>query len=281
MYQETTTWESRTYEYHNKYVRNYRAIGVLWAILTVCFVIINIVVFVQPQWIGDTGSIDAAGYGHFGLYRHCALRSNEALVCSGGIDNWDTILSPAFKAATAFIGLSALFILLCICCFLLFFFLRAYYVFYICGTIQALSVLCMFLGCVIYPAGWDHLIVYNVCKGGLYNAGVCQIRWAFILAIIGIFDILFLCILAFVLALKYPKALPTYYKSETMTKSEMNGYHYDTASDKKSNMAINPVMMMPPPPHEADRYSEYSHRSDPARSRRLDPHHKGRSDFQL
>jgi Lipoma HMGIC fusion partner-like protein len=40
--------------YHTNYARNAKAIGVMWAIFTVCFAIINIVAFVQPQWIGDT-----------------------------------------------------------------------------------------------------------------------------------------------------------------------------------------------------------------------------------
>jgi hypothetical protein len=57
------------------------------------------------------------------------------------------------------------------------------------------------MGCSIYPNNWDSKIVTDVCETSLsYYAGKCQIRWAYILAIIGIFDILFLCILAFVLA---------------------------------------------------------------------------------
>ncbi len=54
---------------------------------------------------------------------------------------------------------------------------------------------------MVYPSNWaDHRIV-NVCEtSGYYNSGKCRIKWAYILAIIGVFDILLLGILALVLA---------------------------------------------------------------------------------
>ncbi|GIY58544.1 hypothetical protein CEXT_532801 [Caerostris extrusa] len=51
--------------YHANYMRNSKAIGVLWGVFTICFAIINAVVFIQPQWIGDTP--DSRGTGYFGL----------------------------------------------------------------------------------------------------------------------------------------------------------------------------------------------------------------------
>jgi hypothetical protein len=55
---------------------------------------------------------------------------------------------------------------------------------------------------VIFPSGWDHMYVRRICgeDAGDYDIGKCEMRWAYILAIIGIFDILMLAILAFVLA---------------------------------------------------------------------------------
>lgn len=38
-------------------MRNSRAIAVLWAIFTICLAIINVVVFIQPYWIGDSINI--------------------------------------------------------------------------------------------------------------------------------------------------------------------------------------------------------------------------------
>jgi len=65
----------------------------------------------------------------------------------------------------------------------------------------------MFLGCVIYPAGWHHLFVRRICgdDSGDYAIGQCEMRWAFILAIIGFFVILMLAIMAFCLACNQPR----------------------------------------------------------------------------
>ena len=64
----------------------------------------------------------------------------------------------------------------------------------------------MFLGCVIFPHGWTNFNVVRICgtSVGRYAIGQCMMRWAYILAIIGIFDIMILAILAFVLAKMYP-----------------------------------------------------------------------------
>ncbi|KAA0714051.1 LHFPL tetraspan subfamily member 5 protein [Triplophysa tibetana] len=55
--------------YHTNYVRNSRAIGVLWGVFTLCFGIITVVVFIQPYWIGDSVNTPQAGY--FGLFHYC------------------------------------------------------------------------------------------------------------------------------------------------------------------------------------------------------------------
>ena len=61
--------------------------------------------------------------------------------------------------------------------------------------------MCMILGCVIYPNNWDNRRITDICETSTsYYPGKCEIRWAYILAIIGIFDILFLAILALVLS---------------------------------------------------------------------------------
>lgn len=45
-YTDTTT------AYHESYARNSRAVGVLWAIFTICFAILNVLILLQPYWIG-------------------------------------------------------------------------------------------------------------------------------------------------------------------------------------------------------------------------------------
>ena len=51
-----------------------------------------------------------------------------------------------------------------------------------------------------------------------YFVGDCGIRWAFILAIIGIFDAFILAILAFVLCTRQAKLLPEYAGNGAITK---------------------------------------------------------------
>ena len=65
----------------------------------------------------------------------------------------------------------------------------------------------IFLGCVIFPAGWHHMYVRRICGGGVwdYDIGHCEMRWAFILAIISFFVILMLAIMAFCLACNQPR----------------------------------------------------------------------------
>ena len=60
----------------------------------------------------------------------------------------------------------------------------------------------MFLGCVIFPSGWDNSEVQRICgkDANKFQIGQCGVRRDFILAIIGVFDALVLSILAFVFA---------------------------------------------------------------------------------
>ena len=133
-----STYESdmEYYHYQANYLRNSRAIGVLWAVFTMCFAIINVVVFVQPQWLGDTET--SKGTGYFGLWKSCRLlQDGQDLLCEGRLDDFSSIATPAFRAATVFVGLSVVIILLCLCSMILFFFLHSSTVFHICGWMQA------------------------------------------------------------------------------------------------------------------------------------------------
>ncbi|MGH0175595.1 UNVERIFIED_CONTAM: hypothetical protein FKN15_070847 [Acipenser sinensis] len=63
------------------------------------------------------------------------------------------------------------------------------------------SAVCLVLGCMIFPNGWDSEAVRDMCGDDTdkYTLGNCSVRWAYILAIIGILDALILSFLAFVL----------------------------------------------------------------------------------
>lgn len=59
----------------------------------------------------------------------------------------------------------------------------------------------MAFGCLIYPYNWSDPQIVDICETSRsYYAGKCRIKWAYILAVISIFDILFLAILALVLS---------------------------------------------------------------------------------
>ncbi len=124
--------------YHDNYMRNSRAIGVLWAIFTICFATINVVVFIQPYWIGDSVSTPHAGY--FGLFHYCVGdgNSNRELICHGTFSDFSSIPSGAFKVASFFVLLSMVLILSCIGCMALFFFCNTASVYKTCAWMQLL-----------------------------------------------------------------------------------------------------------------------------------------------
>jgi len=250
--------------YSTKFMRNSKAIGVLWGVFTVCYTIITIVVFVQNDWIGDSNY--SKGPGNFGLWSWCTESQNGEELCRGRLDDFSSILSPAFRAATVFTGLSVIIILLCLLAFVLFFMCSSSDVFKICGSMQLLSGLCLAIGILCYPAGWGHQEVKAICgpQAGDYRLGNCGVRWAYILAVVAFFDSIILGCLAFTLAGKKVKFNdePTY-MNPSVYKGEVNGgYIGDNHSIGGSRKSLNlqPVMLMPHGP-EGDRYSEYSHRT--------------------
>ncbi|KAF7253714.1 LHFPL tetraspan subfamily member 5 protein [Varanus komodoensis] len=255
--------------YHTNYVRNARAMGVLWALFTLCFAVILMVTFIQPYWIGD--SIDTPQAGYFGLYSYCIGNAlTGELICKGSPLDFGTIPSSAFKTAMFFVGISTFLIIGCILCFSLFFFCNAATVYKVRYTAMGGSeitpvtlrqavgsqaklkppLLCAMLslngtgshkrvaegldhatqllvanaslgaglsiGCLLYPDGWDSPEVKRMCgeKTDKYTLGVCTVRWAYILCIIGILDALILSFLAFVLGNRQDNLLPSDFQVE-------------------------------------------------------------------
>lgn len=72
----------------------------------------------------------------------------------------------------------------------------------------------MALACIIFPNAYDDDDVRRICgqDAKAYTFDKCQIRWAYILAIVLIFDALILAVLAFVLAARQAKRLPEFEK---------------------------------------------------------------------
>lgn len=121
--------------YATSYVRNSKAIGVLWAIFTICYAIIGVVSFVTPEWIGNVGGDNP---GKFGLWSVC-FAEDIGEQCRGRVDDLLTMSNIAFQVATIFVALAVLTALLTICAMLLFFFCHSTTVFHICGWMQLVS----------------------------------------------------------------------------------------------------------------------------------------------
>ena len=62
--------------YATNYIRNSKAIGVLWGIFTICYAIIGVVAFVTPEWLGD---LEHENPGRFGLWTRCSYGGNGTL----------------------------------------------------------------------------------------------------------------------------------------------------------------------------------------------------------
>ncbi|KAK4010528.1 LHFPL tetraspan subfamily member 3 protein [Daphnia magna] len=247
----------------SNYLRSSKAVGVLWGVFTFCFAIIDVVVFIQPQWIGDT--VESKGTGYFGLWKHCSLVKSavgQEIICKGQLEDFNTILNPAFRAATVFVGLSVVIIVLCLCAMLFFFFFSPSTVFHICGWLQFFSGAFLIVGVLAFPGGWSDPSVQEVCGPSArhFYPGQCGLRWAYILAMIGVADVLVLAALAFTLAVRHVKLLslqpyPIIYKGEVN-----QGYVNDGQRSRRSSahtVSGQSVAMFPHPGEVHDRMPEY------------------------
>lgn len=245
----------KTLDYFISYKRHSTAVALMWGIFTCGFVVLNVIVFIQPEWIGRVDDqLPVSGY--FGLYRLCRLTNGgDSLVCNGMFNNFYSIDNAAFRASTFFVGVSCLIIFLCILLFVLFFVIKHSIVYVICGILQFISGIFMFLGCIIFPAGWGSKAVQDICgpDAASFVIADCAVGWAYILAMVGIFDVLFLAILAFVLAGRQENWVKNTFAFGS-SRSDVNGFIEDNSSSKPS-MFIQPTLSMP----DNDRLSEFSH----------------------
>ena len=85
------------------------------------------------------------------------------------------------------------------------------------------SAILMLLACIIYPSGWSNSEVTTICgtESGEYKLGLCSIRWAYMLAILGFFDAAVLAVLAFCLASKQA-CIELYSSAGSVHKCESN-----------------------------------------------------------
>uniref|UniRef100_A0A8W8M872 Uncharacterized protein n=1 Tax=Magallana gigas TaxID=29159 RepID=A0A8W8M872_MAGGI len=104
------------------------------------------------------------GWGFFGLYEYCErLQVGGEYSCRGDFMDFASLTNDSFRAASMLVGVCNLVFIFSVVCLLLFCFLKAATVLKICGVLQAIGCVCMALGCIIYPNGWDDEMVQRTC----------------------------------------------------------------------------------------------------------------------
>ncbi|XP_068143010.1 LHFPL tetraspan subfamily member 3 protein [Drosophila tropicalis] len=252
-----------THLYASKYIRNSKAIGVLWAIFTICYAIIGIVAFVTPEWIGDP---DNDGAGRLGLWQQCQ-RDEIFDNCRRRWENILVVPTFSFQLATFFmlsaIGLALLTIFFLVCLM----FMKSTRVFYICGWMQIISAFCMIVACAAFPFGWNSDDFRKICgpEANRFELGLCGIRWAYPLAIIGCIDGVVLATLAFILATRHVRLQPDPIYQNSLYKGEINNAYLtdaiSLAGSRKSNphitgLNLQPILLVAPP--NEDSISQFS-----------------------
>ncbi|KAJ8265106.1 hypothetical protein COCON_G00142050 [Conger conger] len=194
--------------YQTEFVRSARAVGALWAICTLCFAIIEVVILIQPSWVG-TREIHYQGgtrpplAGTLGLFEVCL----ESVPVSRTL--------PAFQwpCVPAMVWVS-------VGCLCLFRFCNAATVYKICAWLQLTAGrggagegrrgFCLALACVLFPDSWECAEMRALCgeRVSSFSPGNCSVHWAFVLAMLGVLDAAILATLAFVLGNRQDALLP-------------------------------------------------------------------------
>ncbi|CAH1710474.1 LHFPL tetraspan subfamily member 3 protein [Aphis gossypii] len=254
--------------YATNYVRNAKAVGVLWGIFTVCYAIIVAVAFITPEWIGDTTTSENPA--RFGLWSSCYFGNGVSTAvedCQGKLEDISNIPSVAIRVAAIFGSVSVCIAIIIVVMLLLFFFFQSTTVYMICGWLHVLSAGCLIASIVVFPMGWDSPHIQKTCgpEAKSYSLGDCNFRWAYLLAVIASVDALILSALAFILATRHIKLQPEPLYASTLRKGELNsGYLGDSSASmagSRKSLNLQPVMLMPQPMMDQDRFSEFSNRT--------------------
>ena len=123
-------------------------------------------------------------------------------MCRGALQDFTSIISPAFRAATVFTGLSVVVTVCAIIVWLAICFTSTKDLFKLSGVLQILSGLFMLIVILSYPAGWDNKHVMTVCGEEVdqFSLGTCSLRWGYMLAIVTCCDAFLLGTLALTLS---------------------------------------------------------------------------------
>ncbi|XP_023150933.1 LHFPL tetraspan subfamily member 3 protein isoform X1 [Amphiprion ocellaris] len=195
--------------YQTEFVRSARAVGVLWAVCSLCFAIIQVVILVQPSWIGTADIRPPQPSGTLGLFEVCLESDWPVPDCRGGLSSLSPL--PSFQSVAVLVGVSLWAVWTSVLCLCLFRFCSAATVYKICAWLQLTAAgFCLALACLLFPDSWESPEMRALCGDsvGSFSPGNCSVHWAYILAILGVLDYTILATLAFVLANRQDALLP-------------------------------------------------------------------------
>lgn len=199
--------------YQTEFVRSARAVGVLWAVCTLCFAIIQVVILIQPSWVGTEASLHQGRgpeppSGTLGLFEVCVESDWPVPDCRGGLSTLSPL--PSFQSVAVLVGLSLWAVWTSVLCLVLFRFCSAATVYKICAWLQLTAGFCLALACLLFPDSWESPEMRALCGDHVtsFSPGRCSVHWAYILAVLGVLDAAILATLAFVLANRQDALLP-------------------------------------------------------------------------
>ncbi len=78
--------------YQTEFIRSARAVGMLWAVCTLCFAVIEVVILIQPSWVGTRELHYRGGpvppTGTLGLFEVCMETDWPVPECRGSLHTW-------------------------------------------------------------------------------------------------------------------------------------------------------------------------------------------------
>ncbi|MBN3319411.1 LHPL3 protein, partial [Atractosteus spatula] len=201
--------------YQTEFIRSARAVGALWAVCTLCFAVIEVVILIQPSWVG-TGEVryrpGQGGppplAGSLGLFEVCLDTDWLAPECRGSLGTLTPL--PSFQTPAVLVCMSLALVWASVGCLALFHFCNSATVYKICAWLQLSAGFCLALACVLFPDSWDSEDMRALCGDGVssFSPGRCSVHWAFVLAMLGVLDAAILATLAFVLGNRQDALLP-------------------------------------------------------------------------
>uniref|UniRef100_A0A8C6TD40 LHFPL tetraspan subfamily member 4b n=1 Tax=Neogobius melanostomus TaxID=47308 RepID=A0A8C6TD40_9GOBI len=134
--------------YQTEFVRSARAVGVLWAVCTLCFAVIQVVILIQPSWVGTEASL------HQG-------RGPEPP--SGTLGLFEVCVDSDWPSVAVLVGLSLWAVWTSVLCLALFRFCSAATVYKICAWLQLTAGFCLALACLLFPDSWENPEMRALC----------------------------------------------------------------------------------------------------------------------